>query len=225
MSEQLVSPFQIEPPSTKHLLMGVGIAAAIAAVVLSVAILPAEYGIDPTGIGTRLGLTQMHQGGGKKIVLVDTLGGNEKLGGNENLAKTQIAAVGEPLPLPNPAVHQSHAQAPKSETITINLPANGETEVKTVLQQNQVVLYSWHTDKGLVYVDYHGHSPEWENKEAFVRYQEAQDGLAGANGSLVAPFTGEHGWYWVNLNDYPVTITLSVNGYYDEIKNYGLLNR
>jgi hypothetical protein len=218
MSEQPVSPFQLNPPSGKQLALSVGIAVAIAAVVLGVAILPAEYGIDPAGLGARLGLAQMHQGGGsKQVTLTDTLAGNE------NVAKTQIADVGEPLPLPNPAVHQSHAQAPKSETITINLPASGETEVKTVLQQNQVVLYSWHTDKGLVYVDYHGHSPDWENKEAFVRYQEAQDGLAGANGSLVAPFAGEHGWYWVNLNDYPVTITLSVNGYYDEIKNYGLL--
>jgi hypothetical protein len=38
------------------------VAALIVAVIVSlVAVLPAEYGIDPTGVGKRLGLTQMGQ--------------------------------------------------------------------------------------------------------------------------------------------------------------------
>jgi hypothetical protein len=90
------------------------------------------------------------------------------------------------------------------------------------LKTNQVVLYSWQVDKGKVYVDYHGHSPDWENKEAFVRYQEVKDGLASAHGSLVAPFDGEHGWYWVNMNDFPIVITLNVSGYYEKVVNYSL---
>jgi hypothetical protein len=36
----------------------------------------------------------------------------------------------------------------------------------------------------------------------------------------VAPFSGEHGWYWVNLNDHPVTITLTVTGYFDDMIDY-----
>jgi hypothetical protein len=56
-----------------------------------------------------------------------------------------------------------------------------------------------------------------------VRYLEAKDGIAEDSGSLVAPFAGEHGWYWVNIGDDPVTITLQVSGYYDEMKNYGAL--
>ncbi len=216
MSDSPVSPYQTNPPSAKRLAVSVLIAVLLAGVALLLFVLPAEYGIDPTGLGQRLGLTQMSKGSAAKITLTDNLGGNE------NVATAQIPDVGEPLPLPNPAVHQSQAEVPKSETVTINLPAFGETEVKTVLAANKVVLYSWQVDKGLVYVDYHGHSPDWENKSAFVRYQEAKDGSSGANGSLVAPFAGEHGWYWVNLNDFPVVITLSVSGYYDAIKNYGL---
>ena len=216
MSETPVSPYQTHPPSGRRLLSSVLIAIALAAVVLVTAVLPAEYGVDPTGIGARIGLTQMSQKGGKSITLTDNLGGNEQV------EKAQIPEVGEPLPLPNPAVHQGHNEAPKSETLNITLPAFAETEVKTALAANQVVLYSWKTDKGLVYVDYHGHSPDWENKEAFVRYQEAKQGIDAAHGSLVAPFAGEHGWYWVNLNDYPVVITLSVSGYYDKIVNYGI---
>ena len=37
-----------------------------------------------------------------------------------------------------------------------------------------------------------------------------------------APFTGEHGWYWLNYNDFPVTITLTVTGYFDDVVDYGL---
>ncbi|MGC3982598.1 MAG: hypothetical protein QM808_15220 [Steroidobacteraceae bacterium] len=218
MSDPVASPYQANPPSARRLLTSVIVAIVLAGAILLVAVLPAEYGIDPTGIGTRLGLTQMSGKGtaAKAIELTDNLGGNE------NIEKAVIPDVGEPLPLPNPAVHQGHAEVPKSETVTITLPAFGETEVKTALQTNQVVLYSWKTDNGKVYFDYHGHSPDWENKQAFVRYQEEKDGSSSANGSLVAPFTGEHGWYWVNLEDHPVVITLNVSGYYDKVINYGL---
>ncbi|MFO1504099.1 MAG: hypothetical protein U1F39_09830 [Steroidobacteraceae bacterium] len=212
------SPFQIQVPSAARLLKSVLAALVIAALVLTVVVLPAEYAIDPTGIGSKLGLTQMHQGGGKPIALKDTLGGNENLG-----KVVQVADAGEPLPLPNPAVYQAARLAPKNETVTIKLPVGGETEVKAVLGANKVVLYSWKTDKGPVYVDFHGHSPDWTDKRAFVRYLEAKDGIVEDHGSLVAPFAGEHGWYWVNIGDDPVTITLQVSGYYDEIKNYGAL--
>jgi hypothetical protein len=214
-----VSPYQTHPPSGSRLLISVAIALVIAACVLLLAVLPAEYGIDPTGIGSRIGLAQMSGKDGAAVVLADNLAGNE------NIEKVQISDSGKPLPLPNPAVHQARNELPKSETVTIKLPAYGETEVKTALKANQIVLYSWHTDKGKVYVDFHGHSPDWKDKQAFVRYQEERDGIAGANGSLVAPFTGEHGWYWVNLEDYSVVITLNVSGYYDKVVNYGILNR
>lgn len=209
------SPYQAHPPTARRLLLSVVAALALAGVVLVIAVLPAEYGIDPTGVGSRLGLTQMSQASTKKIELIDILGGNE------HVIDASVPAFGEPLPLPNPAVHQSQAEPPKAETLTITLPGNSETEIKTALSVGKMVLYSWKVDHGQIYVDYHGHDPQWENKEAFVRYEE-KDGSAGANGSLVAPFTGEHGWYWLNYNEFPVVITLTVNGYYDKIVNYGV---
>lgn len=216
MNQTPQSPFQAQAPSAARLLKSVVAALLIAAVVLVVAVLPAEYGIDPTGLGKRLGLTQIHQGG-ETIQLKDTLGGNQDVG------KVQVSDPGEPLPLPNPAVYQGAATPPKSETLTIHIPVGGETEVKAVLATNKVLLYSWKTDKGPVYVDFHGHSPDWTNKQAFVRYLESKDGIPADSGSLVAPFAGEHGWYWLNIGDEPVTITLQVSGYYDAIKNYGAL--
>lgn len=45
--------------SPRALLRATVIALGVAVVVTIVAVLPAEYGIDPTGIGSKLGLTQM----------------------------------------------------------------------------------------------------------------------------------------------------------------------
>jgi hypothetical protein len=47
--------------------------------------------------------------------------------------------------------------------------------------------------------------------------------VTGDNGSLVAPFAGEHGWFWLNVSDTPVTITLTVTGYQDKLINYGII--
>ncbi len=58
----------------------------------------------------------------------------------------------------------------------------------------------------------HGHDPG-AGQDFFVRYREDQEGTTEATGSLVAPFDGEHGWYWLNLHDGPVTITLTVTGF------------
>ncbi|MGE4658114.1 MAG: hypothetical protein AAEI08_04185, partial [Gammaproteobacteria bacterium] len=81
------------------------------------------------------------------------------------------------------------------------------------------VLYSWDVDRGDIYVDFHGHEPGVS--DYWVRYKEQQEG-AGGKGSLVAPFGGEHGWYWLNYNDFPVVVTLNVSGYYSDIIDYGI---
>ena len=205
-------------PEPRQLARAVGIAFALAGVLLVTVILPAEYGIDPTGTGRALGLARFHGAAARPggIVLADTIGGNEKLDA------TEIVAAGEPLRLPNPAVHQPAATPPATRVVTVHLAVGGETEVKAVMRANQVMLYSWHTDGDPVYVDFHGHSPEWTNKEAFVRYLESKQGLKEEHGSLVAPFAGEHGWYWVNLADHAVTITLTVSGYFDDIRDYSM---
>jgi hypothetical protein len=153
-----------------------------------------------------------------EIKLVDALGGNEKISD-----ASAPADPAQPMPLPNPAVFQGAKQAARTDTVTITLPPKGKTEVKAVMAVNKVIVYTWKTDKGVAYVDFHGHSPDWTNKKAFVRYLEAKGGVAADSGSLVAPFSGEHGWYWENRQDHPVTITLTVTGYHDAIKKYGAL--
>ena len=52
-------PIDRELPSSKKLLKSTVLAAATAAVLLVTVVMPAEYGIDPTGIGKIIGLTSM----------------------------------------------------------------------------------------------------------------------------------------------------------------------
>ncbi len=216
MSQAPLSPFQANPPTGRRLLLSVGLAVLLAVLVLVIAVLPAEYGIDPTGVGRALGLTQMSGKASKSRVAIDDV-----LAGAEPVVTATPPATGEPLPLPNPAVHQAQPEPAKSEVLTIELPADAETEIKAMLPKGKMILYSWKVDHDSIYVDFHGHDPAWEDKSAFVRYEE-QDGSAGANGSLVAPFTGEHGWYFLNTNGFPVLLTLSIQGYYDKLVNYGV---
>lgn len=48
-----------EGPSLASLRRASLVAVVVAAVLLLTAVLPAEYGVDPTGVGRRVGLTQM----------------------------------------------------------------------------------------------------------------------------------------------------------------------
>jgi hypothetical protein len=200
-------------PSGKRIAVSVVVAAAVAGLILITVVLPAEYNIDPTGIGRALDLTALSEPS-RTLEITDVLGGNEAV------REVEIPDFGEPVPLPNTAIYQDQEQPPQTRTMQITIPPEKQTEIKTVLGKSKVIQYSWQADRGTVYCDFHGHDPA-AGDQFFVRYREHQEG-SSANGSLVAPFDGEHGWYWLNYNDFPVTITLTVTGFFDEIKDYGL---
>jgi hypothetical protein len=210
---QSTSPYEAQPPSTKRLALTSLIAVAGAAIALVTFVLPAEYGIDLTGIGRALGLTAI-RAPARTIEIADVIGGNE------TYREVAIPEFGQPVPLPNPAVYQDEAKPPETRTLEVTIPPEKETEIKMVMQASKMIEYTWHVERGSVYTDFHGHDPAAGN-EYFVRYKEQQEG-AGNNGSLVAPFAGEHGWYWLNYNDFPVVITLTVSGYFDDVVDYGI---
>lgn len=205
-------PTKIGSTSHKQLWLGVTAAVVAAVFLLFVVVLPAEYGVDPTGAGKILGLSALSSPT-RTIEIVDVVGGNEEY------RNVEIPDFGDPVPLPNPNVYQDEEKIFQTQTLEIPIGAFEETEVKTVLEQGKVVLYSWDVDRGDIYVDFHGHEPGVS--DYWVRYKEQQEG-AGGKGSLVAPFGGEHGWYWLNYNDFPVVVTLNVSGYYSDIIDYGI---
>jgi len=204
----------IEPPSSKSLVKATLISIVVAAVILVLVVLPSEYGVDLTGFGSATGLNELNAEPTVTIEISDIIGGNEVI------REVEIPGFGEPTPLPNPAVFQDQAEPPETITMKVMIPAEREIEVKMAMTEGKVAVYSWEVDQGDIYVDFHGHDISF-GPDFFVRYKEQQEG-SGNNGSLTAPFDGEHGWYWLNYNEFDVEVTLTITGYFDDIIDYGI---
>jgi hypothetical protein len=174
-------------PSKAGLIRSTVLAAAVALLLLFAVVLPAEYGVDPLHIGRLLGLTALGQA---KRVASQTASG---------------------------AIMHAHPREPRSARITIQLAPREELEYKAQLAQGEPLLYSWRVLGGPLYYEFHGEPTEGEWPEGFFRSYEIKASSTEAHGSFVAPFTGRHGWYWRNLSDEPVAITLEANGYYTKL--------
>jgi hypothetical protein len=175
-------------------------------------VMPAEYGMDPTGVGQKLGLMDLGD--------VDTEQSSEEtsrtvsstypdFSGEFDYYEPEVLA--EPFSVP----HESEF---RSDTLTIDLKLGEEVEYKALMQQGDAIVYSWRVDNGDVYTDFHadpGEATEGYPEGFFIRYSESETD-SGA-GSLVAPFAGNHGWYWLNIQDNPIQITLEVRGYYESV--------
>ncbi|OGT71694.1 MAG: hypothetical protein A3H44_15070 [Gammaproteobacteria bacterium RIFCSPLOWO2_02_FULL_57_10] len=132
----------------------------------------------------------------------------------------QVASTDAPRPLEDTSVYQNQDSPFRSEVVEIVLAPGAGTEVQSVLAENQVILYQWNTDGPFVYSDFHGHDPA--DDSFWVQYREDQAGLDDY-GSLVAPFSGQHGWYFRNDGQVEIVIRLRVSGYFSEIVNHGIL--
>ncbi|OUS05303.1 hypothetical protein A9Q81_05080, partial [Gammaproteobacteria bacterium 42_54_T18] len=90
----------------------------------------------------------------------------------------------------------------------------GEKEYKLQVSKGSTFEYSWQTNKGKLYFDFHG-EPKGDNTGYFKTFKKGTSSLA--SGSLTTIFEGTHGWYWKNSNPYPVSITLNVKGDYKRL--------
>ena len=110
----------------------------------------------------------------------------------------------------------------RSDTVKLVLKPEEQVEVKTVLAEGQVITYQW-TSKGAkegeLYVDFHGHTlPAPGAQERVVRYAEGEH--TAGQGAIVAPLSGEHGWFWLNMGTKPVTIELRVHGFHTKVEQH-----
>jgi hypothetical protein len=186
--------------SSRKLWLATLAALAVAVLVLVVVILPSEYGIDPTSIGRAVGLTALRPN-------APAAGKDEP--GDELQAIISGGVVHAPLGAQKP-----YNATFKTEQVTIALASLEEVEFKARMNEGDTLLYSWTVDLPL-YVDLHGEPNNYPKAEA-VRYEEA-DGVTSGHGRITAPFSGLHGWYWLNTNDTDVTVTLKVSGFYDSV--------
>ncbi len=190
--------------SSRKLLRSTLIAAAVAAVLLATVVLPAEYGVDPTGVGRVLGLTQMGE-------IKTTLAREAALA--DSMEATVPATP--PATVVAPTVSQAAAAASLGSThvTEIVLPPGEGKEIKLVMRKDGRVTYSWATDRGVVNYDTHGDAPG-------IRYHgyAKGSGQKSDEGELVAAFEGAHGWFWRNRGNQVVTVTLRTSGDYQELK-------
>lgn len=212
MSESVTTTAANTPK--KELLRGVIAAGVIAAVVLITTVLPAEYGIDPTGVGRALGLTALNQpvpsaSNGFGTTTTITVDGAMS-GATKN---SKVAAPGEAR---SATVAGPQELAYRTDEMEVTLPPNRGLEVKTHLAKGATLIYSWTTSGGeLVNHDFHG-EPVNAGKDDFESFI-VEKGISQSRGALVAPFSGLHGWYWKNTTNLPVTIKLQASGFYSDI--------
>jgi hypothetical protein len=198
-------PPRHELPSARTLLRSTLIAAAVAAVLLVTVVLPAEYGVDPTGVGRVIGLTEM---GEIKMELAREAAAAEAAAGTAP-GQTPAVASAEPAAgaAPEPAAETSSAASSDEVNITLS-PGQGR-EIKLEMREGASVQYAWVVDGGVVNYDTHGDRPG-------LSYHGYAKGTAQASdeGVLVAAFDGMHGWFWRNRGRQPVTVTLRTSGEY-----------
>lgn len=198
-------------PTSAQLLKSTVIAAGVAAAILVTAVLPSEYNIDPTGVGRVLGLSEM---GEIKQQLAEEAEMDRQMqqvpivGPQTSLGTTLMGLI----------IGTAHAQEAPAEswkdTITMELDPGQGTELKLVMEEGAVAPFEWTVTGGVVNHDQHGDGPDNE-----ISYEKGR-AVESQSGEMTAAFTGNHGWFWRNRGDVPVTVTLNVAGDYSEIKRY-----
>lgn len=205
-------------PSTARLLKATGVALAVASALLVAVVLPAEYGIDPTGVGKRLGLvTLASTAQAAEAVKTDAAPTGAAPSADRETAalSAQAAAVFGAQPGQSFDVRAvvPHSSEDKTETLSVTLEPGKGAEVKAMLEAGKGFVFHW-TASGDVAVDMHGERPNVKDEYTSYWIQAAQRQGAGL---LVAPFAGQHGWYWLNRGKEPVTVQVSVTGFQSKL--------
>ena len=189
----------------ERIAVAAGAAILVAGIILVTIVLPAEYGADPLGTGARLGLLELGVVGQQVEAL-------EKTASTTAGANQAITIVGQGGPF-------------TSETVEFILAPREGIEYKYRLEKGEALLYSW-TATGAV--NYELHAEPDGAPRGYAQSYEKRDATPQASGTLTAPFSGIHGWFWENTTDQPVTVTLQSAGFYNlahEVRGGGVTNK
>ncbi|HKZ74478.1 MAG TPA: hypothetical protein VJ011_10455 [Steroidobacteraceae bacterium] len=178
----------------------VGAAAVAAALIVVVFVLPAEFGIDPTGFGRATGIIRL----------------------SAAAPRPGATATG---PAQASAEARYYATPFRSDFVDIPLTASGdfhgenELEYKVRLKAGSTLVYSWSvpgiSNPEEFYFDLHGEAAAKEpgGEPTIVQYRQATG--TQSSGMLVAPLDGIFGWYLQNQSTNPVVVRLNLSGFYD----------
>ncbi|OYX41293.1 MAG: hypothetical protein B7Z02_16125 [Rhodobacterales bacterium 32-67-9] len=223
--------------------------------------LPAEYGIDPTGVGGLLGLTEMGEikqqlageaaaqdaapvapaAGiasaavpGEVVARLDRIDAQlaqiaAVIGADVATAPSAPDVTAPAAPAPEPeavaepaptVVEPAEAPAPAvvadapgwRDEVVFTLGPTEAKEIKLVMAAGDVANFEWVSEGGGV--NYSQHGDDGGANE--VRFEDGR-AAPGQEGTMTAPFAGNHGWFWRNRGNEPITVTLRVGGAYAQM--------
>src|SRR5688572_19129777 len=117
-------------PGKGQLLRATFLAAVVAAVLLVSVIAPAEYGVDPLGIGRRLGLLRSASAISSEAI--------------DPVAAATVSAQPSPF---------------RTDEMSVTLAWGESAEIKAEMQRGQHLVFGWTSKGGAVNVDMHGERP------------------------------------------------------------------
>jgi hypothetical protein len=173
-------------PSARRLAMATAAAFVAAIAILVVAVLPAEYGVDPLGTGAALGLLRTDASG----------------------TAAPINVGSDPLVPQLRGPSAEYGTEHRTDTVEFELGPYEYLEYKYRLAQGAAMVYSWQASEAVMH-DFHGAPADGGPEVSLDKSTRAR----GA-GSLTAAFAGMHGWYWENPGWTPITIQLTSAGFY-----------
>lgn len=184
-------PSNPTPPSAAQLVKAAAAAAAVATLVLVCAVLPAEYGIDPTGIGRAVGLTAI---------------GAHKMEPAVAMAADCVSSTTRTTIEPGGA---------RTDELELTLPPKKGAEIKAFMKSGEELTFEWTTGGPALYFDFHGEALD-APEDVFTSYETGTQ--SEASGSLRPAFDGRHGWYWRNDTDATIVVRLQTSGGYDDVR-------
>lgn len=161
---------------------------ALLGAIVVVVVVPAETGQDPTGLGARLGLTQIADPVNKEL---------ER--GLARMENQEVLLTSEAPPPPEPGLRDAWEW---------ELAPYDGIEFKYTMAQGAAMAFAWQ-GTGTLHYDLHSH-PFEGGEEATESF--AIGDAARMQGRYIAPYTGIHGWYWQNRTTAPITIRLEASG-------------
>jgi hypothetical protein len=178
--------------------LGIASAAAFLAAlfVLILFVLPAERGIDPTGIGSALGLTKMSDGAAETPEAAPAI---------DPAATSAVAPSGQAISKSTPM---------RSDEMAVVLKPHSGIELKARMRAGDHMIFRWEASAP-VKVDMHGERPNAQEGEFTSFWKERA--LSSAQGAYTARFDGTHGWYWRNRSETDITIKLNTAGFYEAL--------
>jgi len=210
------TPTRAELPTSAQLLQSTAVAIFAAAAILVAVVLPSEYGIDPTGSGKLLGLTEM----GEIKTQLSEEAEQDRL--NSQSAPAVPAAPAAVAPQQGSSlldrlyaefvVGSARAQEMRSDEISITLAKGEGAEIKLVMVKGAQATYTWTANGAVVNFDTHG-----DGGGESISYEKGRN-VADDEGVLEAAFDGNHGWFWRNRTGTTITLTLKTSGAYSDIK-------